>query len=96
MDSAAILLPIALQAAVPLRIMELQREWGDSGLPDDWVDRIRDHALYIAEHGDIILYRSSKKGETAKAFNVLVDAIAHLSFAPGGVKFMDLHWESKF
>ena len=49
----------------------------------------------IAEHGDNILFRSVKKGETAAAFNALAEGIAILSFAPGGITFMGDHWENK-
>lgn len=48
----------------------------------------------IASHGDNILFRSKKSGETAKAFNALAEALAFLSFAPGGVKLFGCHWES--
>jgi hypothetical protein len=48
----------------------------------------------IAHHGDVILYRGKKKGETADAFNSLAKAIAILSFMPGGVTCFGQHWES--
>jgi hypothetical protein len=48
----------------------------------------------IAERGDIIMYRSKKKGETAKMVNVLVESLAMLAFTPGGVTFGDMRWEA--
>lgn len=33
----------------------------------------------VAEHGDYILYRSKKRGETARAFNALAEGLAILS-----------------
>jgi hypothetical protein len=50
--------------------------------------------LEIAEHGDIILYRSDVAGESADAFNRLAEGLAILSFAPGGVRFAGRHWLS--
>lgn len=49
----------------------------------------------IASHGDDLLYRSKKRGDTAKAFNALAESIAALSFAPGGVSAFGSHWESR-
>jgi hypothetical protein len=72
-----------------------------------WVDRMRGRswdfiqgrgqkcAQHIAEHGDDILYRAKQEGKTATAFNRLAEGLACLSFAPGGVRFLGLHWESK-
>lgn len=49
----------------------------------------------IAAHGDVILYRGSKKGETARAFASLATAITILSFSPGGVSCLGGHWCNK-
>lgn len=51
-------------------------------------------AEIIAHHGDNILYRSKKVGETAEAFNALAEAVAILSFVPGGVKVFGLEFKS--
>lgn len=48
----------------------------------------------IAERGDIILYRSKKKGETAKMMNVLTESLALLAFQPGGVTFGAMHFQA--
>lgn len=48
----------------------------------------------IAEHGDNILYRAKRRGDTAAAFNALAEAIAILAFAPGGVTFLGEHYEA--
>ena len=50
-------------------------------------------AQTIGEKGDVILFKSSKKGETAKAFNALARAIAILSMMPGGVTVFGVHYE---
>ena len=82
-------LRIALQAAVPLHIIQLQ------GTP--WSEMTRmasDVCQMIAEHGDLILFKSKKQGESAKAFNALARGVAILSYVPGGVTFLGDHWET--
>lgn len=85
-------LPIALAAAVPLWIYELQAR-GGPGL-DDW-DEAREFSQVLAEKGDKLLFRSEKEGETAELFNRLAKALAVLAFAPGGVRAFGEHWEAK-
>jgi hypothetical protein len=58
------------------------------------VIRAKAAADMIACHGDNIMYRGHKKGDTAKAFNALADGLAMLAFCPGGVKFMGQKWEA--
>lgn len=50
-----------------------------------------DLAQAIAAHGDAILYH--KPGRTAQVAFVLVEILATLAFAPGGVDFLGLHFE---
>lgn len=89
-DAARALLESSLDLAVPLWIGELQ------GVPFHVLqERARECSQVIAEKGDIILYRSEKKGETARAFNRLAEGIACLSFSPGGVKCFGRHWIGK-
>jgi len=84
------LLRTSLQAAVPLWIEELKRQ------PWEEIQRIaQESAQVIAEKGDILQYRGSKKGETAAAFNALAKGVAALSFVPGGVTFLGDKWESE-
>lgn len=84
------LLASSLELAVPLWIVELQgHEW------EYLRERAEICAQYIAEKGDIILYKSKKKGETAQAFNRLAEGVAILSFAPGGVKLFGCHFENE-
>ena len=83
------LLSSTLQLAVPLWIDQLRRyPW------EHIEERAKVCSQYIAEKGDIILFKSKKKGETAKAFNHLAEGIACLSFVPGGVKIFGGHWEN--
>ena len=83
-------LSIALSAAVLLRIEDFKQvSWRE-------LDARRPYLLQmIANHGDDILYRSKRVGDSAKAFNALVEAIAILSFMPGGVKIFGTHWQSQ-
>lgn len=50
-------------------------------------------AFYIGAHGDVLQF-GGKKGEAARAFNVLAEALALLSFSPGGVTFAGMHFEA--
>jgi hypothetical protein len=84
------LLTITLSAAVPLWIERLKEQ------PWDAVQaRARECAQIVVEKGDIIQFRSKKKGETAAAFNALAEGIAALSFVPGGVKAFGMHFEAQ-
>lgn len=76
-----------LEVAVPMWIDRLKQQ------PFAVVmARAKDASQTIAEHGDIILYKSKKKGETAKAFNALAEGVAILAFMPGGVKIFGGSW----
>ena len=89
-DSVREHLRICLWAAVPLHVIELRRR--------PWLELQKlatEAAQIVAEKGDIIRYRSKKKGETAAAFNSLARGIAILSFCPGGVKFLDDRYENE-
>jgi hypothetical protein len=82
------LLKISLSAAVPLWIAELK------GLPWKDVSRMAgEAATIVASQGDTLMYKT--KGKTREAFNALARGLAILSFAPGGVKFADMHFESR-
>ena len=80
------LLRLTLSAAVPLHAAELAR------MPYAEVLRVaRECAQVVAEKGDIIQWRSKRKGETAAAFNALARGLAAASFSPGGVVFLGEH-----
>lgn len=84
------LLKAALETSVPLFIAKWRERTERERL-----DRGRACADVIGEHGDVIMFRGKKKGDTANAFNALAEALAILSFQPGGVKFLGLHFETK-
>lgn len=80
-----------LQVAVPLWIEELKgKSW-------EYISkRAGECSQVIAEKGDIILYKSAKKGESAKAFNCLAEGVACLAFVPGGVDVFGVHFEEVY
>ncbi len=83
------LLRTTLAIAVPLWQNEYQRR------PLAVVLAIAaDKAQMIAEHGDIIMFRGQKRGQSADAFNALASGLAILSFMPGGVTFRGDHYEA--
>lgn len=87
--SAKDLLVIALSAAVPLWIEKLKtRSWAELE------ERRQACVEIISSHGDNILFRSKKKGDTAQAFNALAEATAILSFVPGGIKAFGLEFKA--
>lgn len=81
----------SLSAAVPLWIENFVQK----GYSLDEVFEIAKGASQmIAEKGDLILFKSKKKGETADAFNALAKGIAALAFVPGGVKTFGMHFQA--
>lgn len=79
-----------LGCAVPLWVMDLKK------LPWPEIEKIaKESAQIVAEKGDVLQFKSKKKGETAAAFNALAKGLAALSFCPGGVTFLGDHYESK-
>jgi hypothetical protein len=83
------LLKSALSCAVPLWIEGLR---GTSF--DERQAFAVNAANIIAEKGDLILFKSKKKGESAAAFNALAKAIAVLAYQPGGVTSFGMHFEA--
>lgn len=90
-DSTKALLQTHLSLHVNLYITYLQQYGGPSDLDIAEAQRI---GQLIAEKGDNLLYRSSKRGETARLIDRLAFGVAVLSFSPGGVKVFDQHWET--
>lgn len=51
----------------------------------------------VCYKGDLLLYGSKKKGETAQLFNDLAEGLAWLALiAKDGVSFGDQHWDAEF
>ena len=88
--STLALLQASLDTAVPLWVLRHKhRSFEELQLI------ARQASQVIAEHGDDILFRSARPGGSAYAFNALAEAIAILSFMPGGVTVFGRHWESQ-
>lgn len=83
------LLSMTLEAGVLIEIAELKKRGG----PEDWqLERLRtDHAWYLAEHGDDLLYGGK---HSAEAMKKLIEALAVGAFQPCGVTFAGLHFEA--
>lgn len=85
------LLEETLAAAVPLHILDLKRQGGPADSDLEWA---REFAWELGSHGDLLLYRGGKPGESARLFNQTARAIAILAFAPGGVHLFGQHWDA--
>ena len=81
------LLEVTLEAAVPLRILELRHASGE-----ERVRLAREASGHIAEHGDLILYRGPCPGGTARAVGWLITGLACAAYQPGGVRFGSCAW----
>lgn len=75
---------------VPLIIEEYKRKGGPT--QDDFI-KAKSYAQEIAEHGDALVFKV--KGKTGQMANIWLDAIAILSFLPGGVTIFEHHFETK-
>lgn len=79
----------SLEFLVPLRIVELQQQ---GGITDDDLERIRPYADELAGRADAMMY-DSRSPEAKGLLTKLVDAIAVMSFLPGGITVFG-HWET--
>src|SRR5437879_5674399 len=85
-------LAIALSAAVPLRVLALYERQG----PDENdLEAAHQVGTLLASKGDRLLFRSEVPGETADIFNQVAQALAVLSFAPGGVPCFGQHFDAE-
>lgn len=78
--------------AVPLRIIGIIQEWG-APQPHHW-DQARETNDLLGEKGDLLLFKSEKKGETASLANALAQSIAILSFLPGGIEIFGQRFDA--
>jgi hypothetical protein len=86
------ILPILLPISVEQRIHEIIQR---GGVHERDIQRVKAYGDIIAEHGDDLLYKSKKPGETARYFNQLADAVSVLAFQPGGITVFGQHYEAK-
>ncbi|MFD9563370.1 hypothetical protein [Streptomyces sp. NPDC059994] len=90
MEAAAenVVLVESLRVAVPLHMMEL-----GSRSPEELIRIAAESATVVGSQGDVLQFRSAKRGETAKAFNALARGLAAGALvAWGGATFAGLHW----
>lgn len=85
------LLAISLSASVPLRIMELEQLPRDEVF-DNLLARREEWLNLIVTKADVLMYGGGKPGEVARVHTALTNALAHLAFLSGGVKFMGMHF----
>ncbi len=85
------LLSIAMSAAIPLRIMQLKARGGPS---KEDIQKAQKTSEMLGERGDVLIFGGGKKGEAAELFNRTAQAIAVLSFVPGGVTIFGQHFEA--
>lgn len=85
------LMRLHVETCVPLRIYDYLRYPG--GIDEQRFAYARNVLAWdIAEQGDALLYRV--KGKSAEMANKLVEGLAILSFCPGGVTFLGLHFDA--
>lgn len=77
-------LPISLDAAVPLHIAELR-----TASQDDRARIARDSADTVASQGDVLQYGGTG---CAQAFNALARGLAAAAYQPGGITYAGRHW----
>jgi hypothetical protein len=83
-------LMVFLSAAVPLWQTELRKQ------PWDTIQaRMETYAKALAGRGGKRRFGSRVHGKTARVFNAPAEALAGLSFLPGGVTFRGVHWEAQ-
>jgi hypothetical protein len=83
------LLSISLSASVPLRILEIIRAGGPTEAD---YERIASYTDDLLANGADLFFRSAGKGATAERFNQVTDALAVLSFQPGGIDVLGMHF----
>lgn len=83
------LLKLHISIVVPLMMQGIIES---GGLTDAHIREAQKHAETVATGGDLILYRSKKKGESAKVIHALCYCLAVGAFQPGGITFADIHF----
>jgi len=85
------LLAIAMSAAVPLHIMQLQEKGGPDATD---LKKAQETSDMLGERGDVLLFGGGKTGEAADLFNRTAHTIAVLAFVPGGIDIFGQHFEA--
>lgn len=85
------LIQSTLEIAVPFRMLELHQRGGPSDL--DW-EETRAFGDVLPYAGDNLIYKSGKRGETARLMSDTIRAVAVLAFVPGGITIYGLHFDA--
>lgn len=85
------LLALSLDAAVPLWVYRYKKLGGPCSVD---YERVREFSDVLASRGDVLQFGGGKKGEVAGLFNQLAEALAVMSFLPGGVEIFGRRWET--
>lgn len=60
-----------------------------------WEERQRicaESEKVLEQVGEAVLFKTKKTGDSARGFNAVAQAIAALSYAPGGITIFGHHW----
>jgi hypothetical protein len=82
---------IALSAAVPRRIDQLKLRGGPT---DEDRARVSEVSARLADKAHVLMHGGGEVGEAGALFDELVDALAVMAFAPGGISFLGTRWEA--
>jgi hypothetical protein len=93
-ETAFMMMPLFVETLVPLRIHDIKKIGGIS----------QEHLDYAAQYGDMLagppcedlMYKPDRKkdrGNSKEMINRLTRVLAIMAFLPGGVTFMNLHFE---
>lgn len=86
------LLRFALTLGVPQAMRELARRGGPTEAD---YEAARAFGEVVAHPGaEALLFRSPKRGETARMCSDLIRAIGVMAFVPGGVRLLGLHFDA--
>ena len=91
-EIAFLLLSTALSASISLRVPELIKKGGPT---DEDLERIHIFLKDLGEHGTDLYFPGNRKGATTDRFEQIVEAIAVLSFSPGGLTVFGKHYENQ-
>lgn len=85
------LLQVSLDAAIPLWQIQISERFASR---EEAIAYLAEHASGLRElfGSEDILYKSTKPGDSAKAFNALAEAVALMSLMPGGVRVFGRQW----
>lgn len=84
-------LPIALECAARLHMMELSKRGGPT---DEEIEQVREVGQLITEKGDVLQFGSKQRGMAAHILNKMAFAVAVMSFSPGGVTVFGIKFET--